>query len=77
MHFALYDHPIFVNISLKKKQIKQIGGSLTKLAIGTPGGCAAEADQLFDTTTMVTCRACNKNLDSDHFLVKNLVETVV
>ena len=60
-HYQRSEHAIFLNIRLTPKQAlvdgEQPPQTVTKLAIGKPGGIDADTDK-FDTHATVGCRLC-------------------
>lgn len=66
IHLTKSEHPIYMNIRMteKPKEVDAEGKpaqTVTKLAIGKPGGIDAETDK-YDTHARVGCLLCNKEL---------------
>ena len=79
-HVAVKGHPIFVNIKMTPK-VQAANGeenvqTITKLAIGKPGGIDADTDK-YDTSVEVACRECNTNLERTHPKVASLVDSIL
>ena len=78
-HIKSKDHPIFINIKLTPKALKDgeiQPEKITKLAIGKPGGIDADTDK-YDTHATAHCNLCQKQLPWENDTVRNMVNSVL